>query len=179
MLQNIVRKNFDIELAYQFLEWSREFDFIPGPFFIFSHYTETWDEAQETVKIMEKARSINPQADISTAILHVYPGTHLEVIAKKKNIIPDDFSWSKKKDMKRVYSIPAAQGHVPLFKDRLSWWQIADLVMRWSSMSKKKISSSKIKQSIASLTSIKELHINTVFFLVLLKYRFRKMLKRI
>jgi len=175
--KNIIRKKFDIELAFQFVEWSKEFDFIPGPFFIFSHHTETWDEAQETVGIMEKVKSINPQADISSAILHIYPGTQLEEIAKEKKIIPNDFSWSVKKDMKRVYSLPAAQGHVPLFKDKLNWWQIADLVMRWSSTSKKKISASKIRQSIVSLTSIHELFINVVFFLVLLKCRFNKILK--
>jgi len=174
--KNVVRKNFDIKLAYQFLEWSKEFDFIPGPFFIFSHYTETWDEARETVKIMEKAKSINPQADVSTAILHVYPGTHLEAIAKREGIIPDDFSWSKKKDMRRVHSIPAAQGHVPIFKDRLSWWQIADLVMMWSSVSKKKISGSKIKQSIKSLNSFACICVNVIFFLTLLKQRFKTFL---
>jgi len=169
--QDVVRKKFDIELAYQFLEWSKELDFIPGPFFIFSHYTETWNEAQETVQIMEKVRSINPLADISTAILHVYPGTHLETIAKNEKIIPSDFSWAKEEDMKRVYSLPAAQGHVPLFKDKLNWWQIADLVMRWSSTSNKKISGAKIKRTLYSLRSIKDVLINMIFFIVFVKHK--------
>jgi len=176
--KNIVKKNFDIELAYQFLEWSKEFDFIPGPFLIFSHYTETWEEAQETIEVMETVKSINPQADISTAILHVYPGTPLETIAKEEGIIPNDFSWSKKEDMKRVYTLPAAQGHVPLFKHKLTWWQIADLVMRWSAENKKGISLSKIKQSITSLTSAKGIFINAIFFLVFLKYKLIKLYKR-
>ena len=173
-----MKKNFDIELAYQFLEWSKEFDFIPGPFLIFSHYTETWEEAQETIKVMETVKSINPQADISTAILHIYPGTPLEIIAKEEGILPNDFSWSKKEDMKRVYTLPAAQGHVPLFKHKLNWWQIADLVMRWSTASKKGISSSKIKQSITSLTSINDIFINAIFFLAFLKYKLIKLFKR-
>ncbi len=177
--QDVVRKKFDIDLAFQFLEWSKEMDFIPGPFFIFSHDTETWEEAQETVEIMKKVKAINPLTDISTAILHVYPGTNLETIAKRKGILPADFSWAKKDDMKRVYALPAAQGMVPLFKDKLNWWQIADLVMSWSSTSEKKISKSKIRNSIVNLKSVKELLINFIFFIVLLKYRVKNIFKKL
>jgi uncharacterized radical SAM superfamily protein len=171
--QDVVRKKFDIELAYRFLRWSKEFDFIPGPFFIFSHYTETWDEAKETIEIMQKVKSINPLADISTAILHIYPGTYLETIAKKEKIIPEDFSWAKKEDMKRVYSLPAAQGDVPLFKHRLTWWQIAELVMKWTSTSRKKISGSKIKKTISSLKNINDIFINIIFFSVFIKHKIK------
>ena len=177
--QDVVRKKFDIDLAFQFLKWSKEIDFIPGPFFIFSHDTETWEEAQETVEIMKKVKAINPLADISTAILHIYPGTNLETIAKRKGILPADFSWAKKDDMKRVYALPAAQGMVPLFKDKLNWWQIADLVMSWSSTSEKKISKSKIRNSIVNLKSVKELLINFIFFIVLLKYRVKNIFKKL
>lgn len=167
--QDIVNKHFEIDKVYKFVEWSKEFDFIPGPFFIFSHYTETWAEAQETIKIMKEIKDINPQADMSTAILHIYPGTPLEEIAKKEGIIPENFSWSKKSDMKRVYTLPAAQGYVPLFKHKLNWWQIANLIMKFSSTSKKKISISKIKQTIKYLTGFKDIVVNSIFFIVFLK----------
>ena len=173
--RNIVKKDFDIEKVYRFVEWSKELDFVAGPFFIFSHHTETWDEAKETIKIMEDLKSINPQIDISTSILHIYPGTPLETIAKKEGILPEDFSWSKKKELKQVHALPAAQGLVPLFKDRLNWWQIADLVMRWSSASKKKINFSKIKQAVTSLLSVKNIFINFIFFITLLKYKVKKL----
>lgn len=167
--QDIVNKHFGIDKVYKFVEWSKEFDFIPGPFFIFSHYTETWAEAQETIKIMKEIKTINPQADMSTAILHIYPGTPLEEIAKKEGIIPENFSWAKKSDMKRVYKLPAAQGYVPLFKHKLNWWQIANLIMKFSSTSKKKISISKIKQTITYLTGFKDIVVNSIFFIVFLK----------
>ena len=172
--QDVVRKKFDIQRAFQFLKWSKELDFIPGPFFIFSHHTETWKEAQETLEIMEKVKAINPLADISSAILHIYPGTHLESIAKSKGILPKDFSWSREQDMRRVHALPAAQGDVPLFKDRLTWWQIADLVMRWTSTSKKKISSEKIKKSLINLKTPKDVAIHFIFFLVFLKFKAKK-----
>ena len=167
--QDIVNKHFEIDKAYKFVEWSKEFDFIPGPFFIFSHYTETWAEAQETIKIMKEIKTINPQADISTAILHIYPGTPLEEIAKKEGIIPENFSWSKKSDMKRVHTLPAAQGYVPLFKHKLNWWQIANLVLKFSSTSNKKVSISKIKQTIKYVASLKDIVVDFIFFIVVLK----------
>ncbi len=170
---DIVKKHFEIEKAFRFLEWSKELDFIPGPFFIFSHYTETWEEAKETIKIMEKVKEINPQADISTAILHVYPGTPLEHIAVKEGIIPKDFSWSRKEDMKRVHKLPAAQGLVPLFKHKLSWFQIADLVFKWSATSKKIISSSKIKSVIKSIKGIKDVFIYGIFFIQFVRYKIK------
>jgi len=176
--KNIVKKNFDIEKAYQFLEWSKELDFIPGPFFIFSHHTETWEEAQETLKIIEKVKEINPNADISVAILHIYPGTPLEYIAKEEGILPKDFSWSKEEDMKRVETLPAAQGDVPLFKHKLSWWQIANLVLRWSSVSKKRISKSKIKKAIKDIRKPKDLFVYGIFFLALVKYKIINFLKK-
>ena len=167
--QDIVNKHFEIDKAYKFVEWSKEFDFIPGPFFIFSHYTETWAEAQETIKIMKEIKTINPQADISTAILHIYPGTPLEEIAKREGIIPENFSWSKKSDMKRVHTLPAAQGYVPLFKHKLNWWQIANLVLKFSSTSNKKVLISKIKQTIKYVASLKDIYVDFIFFMVVLK----------
>ncbi len=176
--RNIVKKNFEIEKAYQFLKWSRELDFIPGPFFIFSHHTETWEEAKETIDIIGKVKDINPNADISVAILHIYPGTPLEFIAKEEGILPKDFSWSKEEDMKRVETLPAAQGDVPLFKDKLSWWQIADLVFRWSSVSKKTISKSKIIKALKSIRGLKDIWVYTIFFLTLMKYKIINLFKK-
>lgn len=175
---DVVLKTFEIEKAYQFVRWAKELDFIPGPFFIFSHHTETWDEAQETIGIMETVKDIHPQADISTAILHVYPGTPVEKIAKDEGIMPKNFSWAKKSDMSRVHTLPAAQGYVPLFKHRLSWRQIAELIMRFSSTGKKVVSWKKIANTIRSLTSVKELWINFVFFTVLVKNRIKKRMNR-
>ena len=176
--RNVVKKNFEIEKAYQFLKWSKELDFIPGPFFIFSHHTETWKEAKETLEIIEKVKEINPNADISVAILHIYPGTPLEYIAKEEGILPKDFSWSKEEDMKRVETLPAAQGDVPLFKDKLSWWQIADLVFRWSSVSKKTVSKSKIIKAIKSIRGLKDIWVYSIFFLTLMKYKLLNLFKK-
>jgi hypothetical protein len=176
--QEVVQKHFQIDKAFQFMEWSRELGFIPAPFFIFSHHTETWQEARETLDIIDKIKGINPEADISAAILHIYPGTPLEKLAKDEGIIPADFSWSRKKDMRRVANLPAAQGDVPLFKDRLNWWQVARLVMGWSVASEKKVSKAKIKQALKSMCRPRDLLINSVFFLTMVGIKIKKLFKK-
>jgi len=177
--KDIVKKNFDIEKAFQFVRWAGELGFVPDAFFIFSHYCETWQEAQETIRVMEELRAVNPDTEFATALLHVYPGTPLEKIARQKGFLPKDFSWSKKKDLKKVFLLPAAQGYVPLFKDKLSWFQIADLVMRWSAGEKKMFSSSKIKSALRTLASFKGFLIYCIFFLTMLKYKAKHIITKI
>jgi radical SAM superfamily enzyme YgiQ (UPF0313 family) len=177
--KDIVKKNFDIEKAFQFVRWAGELGFVPDAFFIFSHYSETWQEAQETIRVMEELREVNPDTEFATALLHVYPGTPLEKIARQKGFLPKEFSWSKKKDLKKVFLLPAAQGYVPLFKDKLSWFQIADLVMRWSAGEKKMFSGSKIKSALRTLSSFKGFLIYCIFFLTMLKYKGKQIFKKI
>ena len=176
--QEVVHKHFEIDRAFDFLRWARELDFVPGPFFIFSHYTETWPEARETLRIMDRMRQIHPDVDISTAILHVYPGTPLEGIARDEGIVPGDFRWSRRRYMRRVPTLPAAQGQVPLFKDRLTWWQIARLVMGFSAASRKGFSRNKLKRAIKSLSGFHNLYAYGVFFTVFLWTRFQRIWRK-
>ncbi len=175
--REVVQKKFDVELAYQFVRWAGELGFTANAFLIFSHFTESWREALESIAIMKRLQEINPETEITTAILHIYPGTQLEKIARDQGLFPKDFSWTRKSDMKRVHVLPAAQGHVPLFKHRLSWFQIADLVMRWSATKKKLVSSSKIRQALSTLGSFKDLYIYGIFFLVMIKYKLKKLIR--
>jgi len=174
--KEIVGKSFDIEQAYNFVRWAKELDFVPDAFIIYSHHTETWEEALETIGIIDELKAINPKTEISTSILHVYPGTPLEDIAKREGIIPPDFSWAVKKDMKKVPLLPAAQGDVPLFKDRLTWFQIADLIMRGSGAGTRVLSPSKWRSLFSGLFSGGHLGVYIVFFLVWTKYRIKRLL---
>ncbi len=176
--RDVVGKNFDLDAAYRFVRWGDELGFVPDAFLIFSHHTETWAEAQETIRVMERLRDANPRTDFATAILHVYPGTPLEAIAKKERIIPEDFSWSLKNDLRKVPLLPAAQGYVPLFKDRLTWFQIADLVMRWSASHRRYLSRSKLRAALKTLVSLRAVGVYAIFFLTMLRYRFLRSRRR-
>jgi len=124
----IVKKNVNINDFHKLVQWCQELDIIPNAFFIFSHPTETWEEAQETIDIIEKYEE---SIESSVAILHIYPGTPLEKTAKEMGILPEDFTWTKRYRSK-IITLPAAQGDVPLFVDKLNWSQISELIFRWS-----------------------------------------------
>lgn len=124
----IVRKKIDIQDFHRLITWCNELEIVPNAFFIFSHPTETWEEAQETLRIIEQYKD---KIEASIAILHVYPGTPLEKTAQDNGILPPDFTWTRKRDP-RIITLPTAQGDVPLFKDKLTWNQISELLFRWS-----------------------------------------------
>jgi radical SAM superfamily enzyme YgiQ (UPF0313 family) len=166
----IVHKHLEVEDFHNVIKWCLELGVIPNPFFIFSHPTETWEEAQETIDIIEKY-----QEDIegSIAILHIYPGTPLEKTAKEIGILPDDFTWTRHY-RSRIITLPTAQGDVPLFIDRLTWAQISELVFRWSFSSGKTEILRKIPQIISKIRSLGDLYRYAVMAAVYIKLKLKR-----
>jgi radical SAM superfamily enzyme YgiQ (UPF0313 family) len=163
----IVKKKVDIKDFHHVVEWCRELEIIPNAFFIFSHPTETWEEAQETVKIIETYKD---SIEASIAILHIYPGTPLEQRAREQGILPEDFSWSKKFHSK-IITLPTAQGDVPLYVDKLTWAQISELVFRWSFSSGKVSIIRKIPQILKNIRSFGDIKRYIIMALVYLKLK--------
>ncbi|MBD3309373.1 radical SAM protein, partial [candidate division KSB3 bacterium] len=172
--QDIVKKKATLDQAYQFIEWAHEFGVIPNPFFIFSHPTETWQEAQETMAVIEKVKD---RCDISVALTHIYPGTELEKRAYKEGKLPPDFTWTNERDT-RVVVLPAAQGHAPLYVDKLSWWQISDLMFRFAGAKKNFSLLRKVPTVLRNIYSVGDVKRYAILFLVFLKHKLKKMLKR-
>lgn len=170
--KEIIRKNVDLEQVRNAIKWANELGITPNPFFIFSHPTETWEEAQETIKLIEE---FSPHSDISVSILHVYPGTDLEKTAIELGVIPENFTWTRKRDS-RIITLPAAQGDVPLFKHLLSWAQISELIFRWNLAQKKVSIWRKALLAIKNIRSWKDIPRYAVMFFVYLKLKIRKAL---
>lgn len=168
--KQIIDKKLDLDQARNVVDWSNEFGVVPNPFFIFSHPTETWQEAQETISIMEEFRNKTEQ---SIAIMHVYPGTPLEKTAREMGLLPPDFTWTRKYDH-RIVTLPAAQGDVPLFIDQLNWWQISELLFRWSDFRTKKYSIfKKIPKALKSIHSFADFKRYFIMFLVYMKVKWQ------
>jgi anaerobic magnesium-protoporphyrin IX monomethyl ester cyclase len=170
----IVNKKVDVDDFHNLIQWCRELDIIPNPFFIFSHPTETWPEAQETIKIIEQYRE---NIEASVAILHVYPGTPLEKTAREQGILPKDFSWAKRYRSK-IITLPTAQGDVPLYKDKLTWAQISELVFRWSFSGGKFAIFSKIPRILLNIRSPGDFTRYLVMAFVYLKLRLKRLFKK-
>ena len=125
---DIVGKDIEMADFHNLVRWCNELDVIANVFFIFSHPTETWAEAGETMGLIEEYQE---RIEGSIAILHIYPGTPLERLAKENGFLPKDFTWTRRY-RKGVITLPQAQGDVPLYVDKLTWRQISELVFRWS-----------------------------------------------
>jgi anaerobic magnesium-protoporphyrin IX monomethyl ester cyclase len=151
--REIIGKKATLKKSLEVIDWCQEFGITANPFFIFSHPTETFSEAHQTMELIE---AIKDRCDVSASVLHVYPGTPLEERARREGQLPGDFSWSSKK-FKEIVVIPAAQGHVPLYLDKLTWSQICELMFRFSLSTKRVSLMNKIPMVIKSIYSLADL----------------------
>lgn len=166
----IIDKKVDIEDFHNLVKWCQELDVIPNVFFIYSHPTETWDEAQETIKIIEQ---YGKGIEASIAILHIYPGTPLEKTARENGVLPADFTWVKKY-RSRIVTLPTAQGDVPLYVDKLTWSQISELIFRWSLSGEQSSLWKKIPRVISNIRSIGDITRYAVMAWVYTKLKMKK-----
>jgi radical SAM superfamily enzyme YgiQ (UPF0313 family) len=163
----IVGKKIEMEHFHSLVRWCNELDVIPNVFFIFSHPSETWAEAQETIRTIEQYQD---RIEGSIAILHIYPGTPLEALARERGILPQNFSWTKKY-FSKIITLPMAQGDVPLFVDRLTWSQISELVLRWSFSARRTSILRKVPQALRHIRSFGDLKRHLVMGEVYLKLK--------
>ena len=132
IIDESVGKRIRIEQVRQVVSWCRELGLQYNPFMILSHPGETEDDAHRTMRFIREWQSDG--APVSLAIMHIYPGTRIETIAREKGIIPEDFSWVSEEDSRRVPMLPAAQGRVPIFLDKLSWEFLSACMFEWARM---------------------------------------------
>jgi radical SAM superfamily enzyme YgiQ (UPF0313 family) len=166
----IINKKIKIDDFHNLIRWCRELDVVPNVFFIFSHPTETWEEAQETIRYIEQYKD---QIEGSVAILHIYPGTLLEKTARETGVLPEDFTWTKRY-RSRIVTLPLAQGDVPLFLDKLTWSQISELIFRWSFSSGRGSAIKKIPRALKHIHSFGDIRRYAVMGRVYLKLKLKK-----
>jgi len=164
--REIVHKQIASDRVFEVIDWAEKLSIRTNAFIIFSHPSETWEEAQESLRIIEKIRH---RSEVSASILHIYPGTELERYARDKGLLPADFSWSRRD--RRVPTLPAAQGDIPLFKDQFTWAQIASLVSQWTLRTKKGSVLKKIPDILRTVRSAKDLYRYLIMGFVYLKAR--------
>ncbi|MDH4196793.1 MAG: B12-binding domain-containing radical SAM protein [Candidatus Aminicenantes bacterium] len=168
----VVGKKIDIQDFHNVVAWCLELGIIPNAFFIFSHPTETWEEALESVRIIERYKGT---VESTIAVLHIYPGTPLERTARESGLLPADFTWSKRY-RSGVTTLPTAQGDVPLFLDRLTWAQMSELLFRWSLSGGRVSLLRKIPQTIRHIRSFGDLRRYMTMARVLLRLKVERLL---
>jgi anaerobic magnesium-protoporphyrin IX monomethyl ester cyclase len=170
--RDIITKRATLKQAFDVIDWCNEAGIVASPGFIFSHPTETWEEAQETIDVIEK---LQDRAECGVSSLHVYPGIDLEKRAIEEGKMPADFSWTKPHD-KRVILLPAAQGHVPLYQDELTWWQISELLFRFAESRRFSLWNQlkKVPRVISSIHSWGDFKRYFIMFLVFCRIKFER-----
>jgi len=169
--REVIHKRIELGDFHNLVGWCLELGIIPNVFFIFSHPTETWEEAQETVSIIERYRG---RVEASVAVLHVYPGTPLEKTAFETGLLPRDFTWTKRY-RSGIVTLPTAQGDVPLFLDKLSWAQTSELLFRWSMSGGNVSLLRKAPRALRHIRSFGELRRYAIMAFVLIKLKVRKL----
>ena len=170
--KEIIHKQATLDQAKMVIDWANEMDVTANPFFIYSHPTETWPEALET---LEFAESLQGRAQCSMAILHVYPATALWDRAVQEGVIPDDFSWTTSDDP-RIVELPDAQGRIPLYVDKLSWYQISLIIFRFS-MSAMNVSLwDKVKKAVRRINSFAKFKMYFIMGLALISLKVKNVL---
>jgi anaerobic magnesium-protoporphyrin IX monomethyl ester cyclase len=169
----IVNKPIDIDSFHRLIQWCHELNIIPNAFFILSHPTETREEAEKTIRIIEE---YGDRIESSIALLHIYPGTPLEKRARKMGVLPAHFSWTKRD--RSISILPAAQGDVPLFLDSLGWAQISELLFRWSLSSGKYAFLEKTPKILTDIHSIKDIKKYATIGFIYAKIKLKKIFKK-
>jgi radical SAM superfamily enzyme YgiQ (UPF0313 family) len=170
----VIDKKIKIQDFHNLMAWCRELEIIPNVFFIFSHPTETWEEAQETIQIIEQYKD---EVEASVAVLHIYPGTPLERTAREIGLLPANFTWTKKHAPK-IITLPTAQGDVPLFLDKLTWAQVSELLFRWSFSGGNVSIARKTPRIVSNIRSFGDIKRYIIMALVYLKLKMRKTTKK-
>jgi radical SAM superfamily enzyme YgiQ (UPF0313 family) len=163
ILDNIVEKKIKINQVKQVSKWLDELGIIKNAFFIVSFPEETLEDANMTLALMNELGG-----EPSLSFLKVYPGTEIERIAKEKGVIPADFSWSKESNS-AIFSIPAIQGNVPLFIDKLNLEELTEIAITWTEMRKDYSIFSRIIDIVRNIRSYEDIKRIAVFSKIYVK----------
>ncbi|MBT3940959.1 B12-binding domain-containing radical SAM protein [Candidatus Woesearchaeota archaeon] len=134
IVDKVVRKKITLDKVEQVSRWCEEVGIQAHASFIVSHDGETYVDARKTMTLMKKLEKIGTRT--SYMILKIYPGTLVALLARKKNIVPPDFTWTKHYDAGAIHKMPFLLGNVPYYQDKLTLNQITSLVLEWAEMRK-------------------------------------------
>ena len=121
ILDEVIHKRIRVEKIMEVDHWCQECGIIADAQFIVSHPTETFIEANQTIDLIRRLRGRS-----TLQVLKIYPGTELEGIARKNNIIKSDFSWALREN--RGSPIPSILGDAPLYLENMTLSQVMALM---------------------------------------------------
>lgn len=87
----VIRKEIGLEQAVDFARECQKLDIRSLVFFMVSHPEETVEDAEKTLEVAESLSEYTQYVTFN--VTQILPGTQLERIARRKGILPADFTW--------------------------------------------------------------------------------------
>ncbi len=124
-----IAKKIDVLQVELVLGWCRELNIKTKIFFTFGHIDETYEECIVDIKFMNKFKH---KIDFfaTTIGMRVYPGTNLEIQAKRRGLIPEDFSWAKYKAPLKNFLVLEPSDVMVLSQKQLPMHKLSMLILR-------------------------------------------------
>ena len=110
----IIKKNITLEQVRQAVRWSSEVGMLVTVNFMVNLPYETWDDLKMTVSLMKELKQI-PRVNPCYGFTIIYPGTEMEMWARKEGWLPADFSWNSPYESEK-YKIAGVDKSLPLLE---------------------------------------------------------------
>ncbi|MEO0136116.1 MAG: radical SAM protein [candidate division WOR-3 bacterium] len=166
---DLMRRGITVEQAQNLLELCKEIGIKVKAFFSFGHISETLADVEKTFEFIEKNKELFGKIEYSIGI-RIYPGTYLETYARKNNLLPADFEWTKPYDEPRNDTIMQPRSIPILIQPQLGYEELESIALRI--YSEKTKGWENLKAGIAKITQpekLKKLH-------QFLKLKFKKLM---
>ncbi len=151
---DLMRRGTTVEQVQNLLQLCNQFGLKVKAFFSFGHISETMTDVEKTFEFIEQNRLLINKIEYSIGI-RIYPGTYLETYARKNNLMPTDFSWTKPYDEPRNETIMQPRNIPILIQPQLGYEELETIALRIYSQ---KISGWEgIKSGIAKITNPEKL----------------------
>ncbi len=89
---NQLNKKIELDQVLNVINWCNDLDIKVKLFLIFGHPNQTFSDCLKEIKFLKTLREKVAFFDVSIG-MRIFPGTQVEVLARKAGLINDNFSW--------------------------------------------------------------------------------------
>lgn len=125
VLDEIIHKKINLKKVNKVIQWGDELNVGVRCNFMISLPGETYDEMCQTIDMIKQTKNS------ILGITCILPGTDLEKAAIENKVLPDDFSWAKRKIYKKID--PFFTGTMQYYIDKIPFSDIFSLFLKYTS----------------------------------------------
>lgn len=126
---DLMRRGTSVEQTQNLLQLCNQAGIKVKAFFSFGHVSETITDIEKTFEFIEQNRQLMHKIEYSIGV-RISPGTYLETYAKKNNLMPSDFEWTKPYDEPRNETIMQPRNIPILIQPQLGYDELESIALR-------------------------------------------------